>query len=48
MVKSKSTTKQEIKFQVTRNVERGQFVPKKYEDSHPNFFLTEVIKKKKA
>ena len=46
MPKSKSTPKQEKKVLVSRDAGTGQFVPKKYAESHPKTTVTETIKKK--
>lgn len=48
MPKSKSTTKEVTKVKVSRDAETGQFVPKKYAESHPKTTVIETIKKKKA
>jgi hypothetical protein len=47
MAKSKSTRKQETKVKVRRDAETGQFVAKKYADTHPKTTVTDTIKKKK-
>lgn len=47
MAKSKSRPKEETKFQVSRDAGTGQFVPKKYADSHPKTTVSQTIKKKK-
>jgi hypothetical protein len=47
MAKSKSTPNQETKVKVSRDAGTGQFVPKKYADTHPKTTVTETIKKKK-
>lgn len=48
MTKSKLAPKQEKKVQVSRDAGTGQFVPKKYADSHPKTTVTETTKKKKS
>ena len=48
MAKTKSTPKQETKVQVSRDAGTGQFVPKKYADSHPKTTISQTIKKKKS
>ena len=48
MPKSKSTTKEVSNIKVSRDAATGQFVPKKYAESHPKTTVTESIKKKKS
>jgi hypothetical protein len=47
MSKAKFTPKEVTKVKVSRDAGTGQFVPKKYAESHPKTTVTETIKKKK-